>query len=169
MSFVATLLLLVVSVNSWKGTLSPIYLTPDPPFSVREWVQTKGEVQPPADLEKATPDTTLSTVPDTPVAAVTRRFATTNTPTMGSLQGWDAKGKREREHGTAQDDIAHQRHYNDRRTRYTDPKLHPLGSGRPPTPDMVHPVTADIASPPRAFRQTSQRRHHTQLTPLLTA
>ncbi|KAF9446831.1 hypothetical protein P691DRAFT_707840 [Macrolepiota fuliginosa MF-IS2] len=156
MSFVATMLLLVVSVNSRRGALAQVCLAQDPPFSAKDWEDKAGRVQLQdfsVDPEKATTDTTFSTASTTPVTkapmpdfSVMDNATTVVFPRSSDDRKEDEQAKR----------------------RYQDnPKLHPSGMGTPLMSGTPYPPT-EITEPLRAFRRSSQKSHHSHLSPLRT-
>jgi len=169
MSFVATMLLFIVALNTWKGILSTSYLATDPTFSGEEWeATTQDKVRPPQerDLEKAVPASPSSTLPATPStneAAQQSASSTEDHKPLVNVALHSPKEEQGEDRGRTKRWSHRQRH-----DSFRGSKIERSRSGRSQPSGVPFPLAADIPRPSRPLRQTSQKKHHSQLTPLRT-
>lgn len=168
MSFVVVMLLLIVALNSWKGTLSVLCSASDPTFSGEEWAATRGKIgSQETDTEKAAaPASPSSTIPVTPsVKGATPQLVSPPkgykpfadvTPRSTKAEPAQAQGRTER--------WSHRQ----RHDSFRDSKAQRSRSKNLQPSSVPFPLTTNIPRPSRALRQTSPKTHHSQLTPLRT-
>lgn len=158
MSFVSVVLLLIVALNSWKGTLSSLYYaTSDPLLSVEQWAM-KTQPQDSSDPEKAI----VSSEPSTPASISAAPVAIGDSGPPHPFAASSDVGD-DREYVLDDEDRCQCRRASQNcQDSSTNSKIRSL-TGTEGSSTLDYP-----RSPPRALRKDSQRRYYTHLTPLRT-